>query len=103
MKGNPLKSMDYLFVIAAIVAALFFAFKSYENRSLPEEEQVPTKSMVRDSVFLFTSVIFSSYFVDQIKSMIGPVGGAGGIAAGVGVASTGSVGNTLAFTDNPNF
>lgn len=88
--------MDYLFVIAAIVAVLFFAFKSYENRSLAEEEQLPVKSIARDSIFIFASVVFSSYFVDQIKSMIGPVGGAGGI----GVTTAGT---TLAFTDNPNF
>lgn len=95
--------MDYLFVIAAIVAVLFFAFKSYENRALPEEEQISVKSLARDSVFLFASVVFSSYFVDQIKSMIGPVGGVGGLVSGVGVAAAGSGGSTLAFTDNPNF
>ena len=79
--------MDNIFLVAAIISAIFFIVKFLEMRYVDEEPK-PLKILVRDSLLVYVSVVMGSFILDQLKPVIND--------SSVPM-------DPLAFTDNPPF
>ena len=80
--------MDNIFVIAGIIAFIFFLAKFIEMRFV-EKESKPLKLLIRDSLIVYFSVIVGYFILEQLKPVI-QNGGEG-------------IQTTPVFTDNPGF
>lgn len=60
--------MDNIFIIAAVVSFVFLIFKFIEMRFI-EKESKPMKLLIKDSLFVYFSVLLGSFVLDQIKPM----------------------------------
>ena len=80
--------MDNIFVIAGIIAVIFFLAKFIEMRFV-EKESKPLKLLIRDSLIVYFSVIVGYFILEQLKPVI-QNGGEGHKT-------------TPVFTDNPGF
>ena len=76
--------MDNIFVVAAVISAIFLISKFIEMRFVDKESK-PLKLLIRDTVIVFFSVISGNFIIEQLS----PVMQKGGI--------------TPVFTDNPEF
>ena len=78
--------MDNIFLIAGIIAIIYFIIKFIEMR-LVEKESKPLKFLIRDSLLVYFSVIAGNFIMDQVHPMM------------EGVTNS----HPTVFTDNPNF
>lgn len=58
-----------IFVIAGIVAFIFFVIKFSEMRFIQKENQ-PLKLIVKDTLCVFASVVVGNYVVEQLTPTI---------------------------------
>lgn len=79
--------MENIFLIAGVISVIFFIAKFLEMRYI-EDESKPLKTMVRDSLLVYVSIIFGGFIVDQLKPIIN---------------ESSAQEPTLVFTDNPPF
>jgi hypothetical protein len=79
--------MDNIFLIAGIIAVIYFIIKFIEMR-LIEKDSKPLKYLIRDSLLVYFSVLTGNFIIDQIHPFI----------EGNIINATPTV-----FTDNPNF
>jgi hypothetical protein len=77
--------MDSIFMIAAVVAIIFFVMKFIEMRFI-EKENKPLKLLIRDSLLVYVSVVSGYFILEQLKPVIHNGGE-----------------NPMVFTDNPEF
>ena len=75
---------------SVFISIVFFLVKFIEMRFLDKESK-PLKFLVRDTLFVFFSVIVGQFLLDQLKPVI-----QGGGEVGVPT-------NPVVFTDNPSF
>ena len=80
--------MDNIFVIAGIIAVIFFIVKFLEMRFVDKESK-PLKFLVRDTLVVYVSVVAGNFIYEQVTP-----------AREQTVATTSS---PIAFTDNPPF
>jgi hypothetical protein len=80
--------MDNIFVIAGIIAVIFFIIKFIEMRFIDKESK-PLKLLIRDTLVVYVSVIIGYFILEQLKPVIQ--------SAGEGPSGT------PVFTDNPGF
>jgi hypothetical protein len=80
--------MNNIFVVAGVIAVVFFIAKFIEMRFV-EKESKPLKLLIRDSLIVYFSVIVGYFILEQLKPVI-QNGGEGPQT-------------TLVFTDNPGF
>lgn len=78
--------MENVFVVAAIISAIFFVAKFIENKFIDKETSKPIKTMVRDTLLVYFSVLFGDFIIQQFA----PIMQKGGK-------------NTPVFVDNPEF
>lgn len=78
--------MDNIFVIAAIISIIYIIAKFLEMRFI-EKENKPLKLLIRDSLLVYFSVIFSYFIINQINPSF----------------KGGTKLTTPVFTDNPGF
>ena len=79
--------MENIFLIAGVISVIFFIAKFLEMRYIDDEPR-PLKTMVRDSLLVYVSVIFGGFIVDQLNPIIN---------------DSKAPPPPLAFTDNPPF
>ena len=79
--------MDNTFLIAGIVAGIFFIIK-FVGMRVVDKESKPLKLLIRDSLVVYISVIGGGFIVDQLQPFI----------VGDNVVQTPPV-----FIDNPSF
>ena len=84
--------MSNVFVLATVISFTFFIVKFIEMRFI-EKENKPLKLLVRDTLFVYFSVIAGDFVVQQLKPIIAQSGGELGAGGGA----------TKAFVDNPGF
>ena len=77
------------FLIAGIISIVYLIAKFIEMRFVDKESK-PLKMLIRDSLLVFTSVLFGLFVIEQLK----PVIQEGGDSV---------VTNPAVFTDNPGF
>ena len=80
--------MDNIFVIAGIIAVIFFIVKFLEMRFVDKESK-PLKFLVRDTLVVYVSVVAGNFIYEQVTPALEQT-----------VATTIS---PIAFTDNPPF
>jgi hypothetical protein len=80
--------MENIFIIAGVIAFIFFIVKFIEMRFV-EKEAKPLKLLVRDTLYVYISVVFGYFILEQLKPVIQHGGG--------------SISSTTVFTDNPGF
>jgi hypothetical protein len=83
--------MENVFVLATVISFSFFILKFIEMRFV-EKENKPLKLLVRDTLFVYFSVISGNFIIEQLKPILKQ---SGGEVSGGGV--------TKAFVDNPGF
>lgn len=81
--------MENIFILAGVIAFVFLIVKFIEMRFV-EKEAKPLKLLMRDALFVYISVIFGYFLLEQLKPVIQH--------GGASVSSTPTV-----FTDNPGF
>lgn len=62
--------MDNIFIIALIISVVFTLGKLFEMKFLLEEDKKPIKYLIRDSLFVYLSVIISFFIINQISPNI---------------------------------
>ena len=60
--------MDNIFAVAAMISFTYLIFKFIEMRFF-EKETKPLKSLVKDALVVYFSVILGSFLIDQMKPM----------------------------------
>lgn len=65
--------MDNIFILSGIISIVFFLVKFTEMRFI-EKENKPLKHLIRDSLFVYFSVLFGSFILSQIAPVIENVG-----------------------------
>jgi hypothetical protein len=60
--------MDNIFIIAAVVSFTFLIFKFVEMRFVDKDSK-PLKFLIKDSLFVYFSVLLGSFILEQIKPM----------------------------------
>ena len=82
-------NMNNIFLVAGIIAVIFFISKFLEMRYINvNDEPKPLKFLIRDSLLVYISSILGWFVIDQLKPVINDI----------------DIGSTpLAFTDNPPF
>ncbi len=78
--------MDNIFLVAGIISVIFCVAKFVEMRYI-EGESKPLKTLIRDSLVVYVSVVIGSFILDQIKPIMNQ-----------NISSV-----TQVFTDNPPF
>jgi hypothetical protein len=79
--------MDNIFLVAGLIAVIFFVSKFLEMRYVDKDTK-PLKLLVKDSLLVFISVIVGNFILEQVKPVIDE-----------NMAQV----NPAAFTDNPPF
>ena len=80
--------MENIFVVAAIIAVIFFIVKFLEMR-LVEKESKPLKLLIRDTLVVYVSVVAGNFVYEQVTPAVSEA-----------ISSTSQ---PIAFTDNPPF
>jgi hypothetical protein len=80
--------MDNIFVVAGIIAVIFFIVKFLEMRFV-EKESKPLKFLIRDTLVVYVSVVAGNFIYEQVTPALEQT-----------VAATSA---PIAFTDNPPF
>ena len=60
--------MDSIFIIAAVVSFVFLIFKFIEMRFIDKDSK-PLKLLIKDSLFVYFSVLLGSFILDQVKPL----------------------------------
>jgi len=81
--------MENIFIIAGVIAFIFLIVKFIEMRFV-EKEAKPLKILVRDALYVYISVVFGYFIIEQLKPVIHQGGANGSLT-------------TAVFTDNPGF
>jgi hypothetical protein len=76
--------MSNIYILAAVISFSFFMVKFIEMRFI-EKENKPLKLLIRDTLFVYFSVVAGNFVVDQLKIV------------------TKQSDTTKAFVDNPDF
>ena len=76
--------MSNIYILAAVISFTFFMVKFIEMRFI-EKENKPLKLLIRDTLFVYFSVVAGNFVVDQLKIV------------------TKQSDTTKAFVDNPDF
>ena len=63
--------MENIFVVAGIIAVIFFIVKFLEMRFI-EKESKPLKFLVRDTLVVYVSVVAGDFMLDQLMPFIEP-------------------------------
>ena len=79
--------MDNIFLVAGLIAVIFFVAKFLEMRYVDKDAK-PLKLLVKDSLLVFISVIAGNFILEQVKPVID---------------ENLTQANPAAFTDNPPF
>jgi hypothetical protein len=58
--------MNNIFIIAAVIAVIYFIIKFVEMRFLTKEVR-PLKLLLRDTLLVYLSVVMGLFVVDQLK------------------------------------
>lgn len=77
--------MENIFIVALLISVVFFVVKFIEMRFI-EKETKPFKTLIKDAIWVYFSVIITNYVVLQIYPVM-----------------TGGKQTTPVFTDNPGF
>jgi hypothetical protein len=80
--------MENIFVVAAIIAVIFFIVKFLEMRFVDKESK-PLKFLIRDTLVVYVSVVAGNFVYEQVTPAVSEA-----------VAATTQ---PIAFTDNPPF
>ena len=80
--------MDNIFIIAGVIAVIYFIIKFVEMRFLVKEVK-PFKVLLRDTLLVYLSVVMGLFIVDQLKV--------------VKKSIDNNSESTNVFTDKPNF
>jgi hypothetical protein len=80
--------MENIFLVAGIIAVIFFIVKFLEMRFI-EKESKPLKFLVRDTLVVYVSVVAGNFIYEQVTPAVSEA-----------VAGNPS---PIAFTDNPPF
>jgi hypothetical protein len=83
--------MTNVFIFAGIITTIYFIVKFIEMRFIDKESK-PLKVLIKDSLFVYFSVVFGNFIAEQLKPVI-LEGGDGSI-----VSKPPAV-----FTDTPTF
>lgn len=86
--------MSNVFILATVISFSFFIVKFIEMRFI-EKENKPLKLLIRDTLFVYFSVISGNFIVEQLKPIMKQ--------SGVSDIGGGISGATKAFVDNPGF
>ena len=81
--------MENIFIIAGVISFIFLIIKFIEMRFI-EKDAKPLKLLIRDTLVVYISVIFSNFILIQLKPVIQQAGNAVTV-------------NPAVFTDNPSF
>jgi hypothetical protein len=84
--------MNNIFIISAFISIIFFVIKFIEMR-IVDKDCKPLKSLIRDPLLVYFSVIAGYFIVDQIDPIIFNGG------AKIGASKM----TPTVFTDNPDF
>lgn len=79
--------MDNIFLVAGIIAVIFFIVKFLEMRYVDNEPK-PLKFLIRDALVVYVSVVIGCFIIEQLNPLIN--------------GTIDSV-TPLVFTDNPPF
>ena len=82
---------ENIYFNAIFISVVFFIVKFIEMRFL-EKESKPLKLLVKDTLFVFFSVVVGGFLLDQLKPLIQSAGDSSGLPN-----------NPNVFTDNPAF
>lgn len=63
---------QYHWLFAALTALLFVCAKWMENRSVSEEDRRPLKYTMRDTAFVFGSVLVGQWIMQQLFPLMQP-------------------------------
>jgi hypothetical protein len=80
--------MENIFVVAGIIAVIFFIVKFLEMRFVDKESK-PLKFLIRDTLVVYVSVVAGNFVYEQVTPAVSEA-----------VAATTQ---PIAFTDNPPF
>jgi hypothetical protein len=80
--------MDNIFVIAGIIAVIFFIVKFLEMRFVDKESK-PLKFLVRDTLVVYVSVVAGNFIYEQVTPAL--------------EQTSAATSSPIAFTDNPPF
>jgi hypothetical protein len=80
--------MENIFVVAAIIAVIFFIVKFLEMRFVDKESK-PLKFLIRDTLLVYVSVVAGNFVYEQVTPAVSEA-----------ISSTSQ---PIAFTDNPPF
>lgn len=79
--------MENIFYIAGVIAILFFVIKLVEMRLIESDSKKPFKSIVKDTILVYLSVVSANLLISYLNPVI--------------KESTSST--PMVFTDNPQF
>jgi hypothetical protein len=79
--------MENIFYIAGVIAILFFVIKLVEMRLIESDSKKPFKSIVKDTIIVYLSVVSANLMISYLNPVI--------------KESTTSA--PMVFTDNPQF
>jgi hypothetical protein len=79
--------MENIFYIAGVIAILFFVIKLIEMRLIESDSKKPFKSIVKDTILVYLSVVSANLLISYLNPVI--------------KESTSST--PMVFTDNPQF
>ena len=82
---------DNYFFVSEVVTIIFFVIKFIEMRFIDKENK-PLKHLVRDSAFVFSSVLLALWIIEQVKPFITEE-----------LSGDSGAGHSLVFTDTPTF
>jgi hypothetical protein len=61
--------MDNIFLVAGIIAVIFFISKFLEMRFV-EKEPKPLKLLIRDALLVYISVVIGNFILEQLNPVI---------------------------------
>jgi hypothetical protein len=61
--------MDNIFLVAGIIAVIFFISKFLEMRFV-EKEPKPLKLLIRDALLVYVSVVIGNFILEQLNPVI---------------------------------
>jgi hypothetical protein len=79
--------MENIFYIAGFIAFLFFVIKLVEMRFIASDSKKPFKSIVKDTIFVYLTVILANTIISYLNPVI----------------KESTTSTPMVFTDNPQF
>jgi len=79
--------MENIFYIAGVISLLFFVIKLIEMRLIDSDNKKPFKSIVKDTIFVYLTVILANTIISYLNPVI----------------KESTTSTPMVFTDNPQF